>query len=73
VVQPAPRLPFGAWAQTVVSVLPEGPLRDGGGSIAYHAPYYEANQGPEKDRIHLRWPEPVSGKVILRVRIDEAV
>lgn len=73
VIQPAPRLPFGAWAQTVVSVLPEGPLRDAGGDIVHHAPYFEANQGPEKDRIHLRWPLPVSGKVILRVRIDETV
>lgn len=72
IVQPAPRLPFGAWAQTAVSVLPEGPLRDAANTVVHHAPYFEASQGPEKDRIHLRWPVPVSGKVILRVGIDDA-
>jgi len=73
VVTPAPRLPFGAWAQAVESVLPEGALRDGGGNAVHVAPYFEAQQGPERDRINLRWPQAVSGKVILRVRIDDAL
>ncbi|MFB9149208.1 glycosyl hydrolase family 28-related protein [Roseovarius ramblicola] len=73
VVTPAPRLPFGAWAQTVESVLAEGVLRDGGGNAVHASPWFEARQGPERDRIHLHWPQPVSGKVILRVRIDDAV
>jgi len=73
VVTPAPRLPFGAWAQTVESVLPEGALRDGGGSPVHVTPYFEANQGPDNDRVNLRWPQAVSGKVIVRVRIDNAL
>jgi len=72
VVSPAPRLPFGAWAQVVESVQPEGALRDAAGDPVHAAPWFEASQGPDRDRVHLHWPEPVSGKVILRVRIDDA-
>jgi len=72
VVTPAPRLPFGAWAQVVDSVLPEGALQDGSGNPVHAAPWFEARQGPERDRINLHWPEAVSGRVILRVRIDDA-
>jgi hypothetical protein len=73
VVEPAPRLPFGAWAQTVESVLPDGPLRAPGGAVTHVTAYVETRQGPENDRINLRWPGPVSGKVVLRLRIDDAV
>jgi len=73
VVTPAPRLPFGAWAQTVESVLPEGALRDSAGDVVHTSPSFEARQGPEKDRINLHWPQSVSGKVILRARIDDAL
>jgi len=73
VIEPAPRLPFGAWAQAVESVVPDGPLRSAGGAVTHVTPYFEASQGPENDRINLRWPVPVSGRVILRVRIDDAL
>ncbi|KNX41299.1 Pectate lyase superfamily protein [Roseovarius tolerans] len=73
VIEPAPRLPFGAWAQTVESVLADGPLRSGGGAVTHVVPYFEASQGPANDRVNLRWPTPVSGRVILRVRIDDAL
>ncbi|MGR3520943.1 MAG: glycosyl hydrolase family 28-related protein [Roseovarius sp.] len=73
VVTPAPRLPFGAWAQVVESVLPEGALRDGNGDVVHASPWFEARQGPENDRINLQWPQAVSGKVILKVRIDDAL
>src|SRR6056297_4103230 len=73
VIEPTPRLPFGAWAQTVESVLADGPLRSSGGAVTHAVPYFEASQGPENDRVNLRWPAPVSGRVILRVRIDDAL
>ena len=73
VIEPAPRLPFGAWAQAVESVVADGPLRSAAGAVTHVTPYFEASQGPENDRINLRWPEPVSGRVILRVRIDDAL
>jgi hypothetical protein len=56
----------------VEAVLPEGPLRNGAGAVAHLAPYFEARQGPERNRVHLNWPVPVSGRVVLRVRIDDA-
>ncbi|WP_297772140.1 glycosyl hydrolase family 28-related protein [uncultured Roseovarius sp.] len=71
IVRPAPRLPFGAWAQVVESVLPSGPLRDGNDAVTHVLPYFQAKQGPDNDRINLRWPVPVSGTVVLRVRIDD--
>ncbi|WP_104017468.1 glycosyl hydrolase family 28-related protein [Roseovarius nitratireducens] len=73
VVTPAPRLPFGAWAQVVESVLPEGALRNGIGDAVHASPWFEARQGPENDRVNLHWPQAVSGKVILKVRIDDAL
>ncbi|HAW46922.1 MAG TPA: hypothetical protein DCX34_06735 [Roseovarius sp.] len=73
VVTPAPRLPFGAWAQVVESVLPEGALRNGIGDAVHASPWFEGRQGPENDRINLHWPQAVSGKVILKVRIDDAL
>jgi len=60
-------------AQVVESVLPEGALRDGAGDPVHAAPFFEARQGPENDRINLHWPQAVSGKVVLRVRIDDTL
>ncbi|SFO30137.1 Pectate lyase superfamily protein [Roseovarius lutimaris] len=71
VVEPAPRLPFGAWAQVVESVVAAGPLRSSANAVQYVTPYYQANQGADNDQINLRWPLAVSGSVILKVRIDD--
>lgn len=71
VVSPAPKLPFGAWVQTVESAMPAGAIRDSGGAIHYGMPYYEAKQGPDNDRLHLQWGTAVEGTVTLRVRIDD--
>lgn len=70
-VSPAPKLPFGAWAQTVESVVAAGPLRDGAGAVIFAVPYAEAGQGVARDQITLRWPVPVAGTVTLRVGIDD--
>jgi hypothetical protein len=72
VISPAPRLPFGAWAQTVESLVAEGPLRNAGGTVQHVSPYFEVNQGPGKDQVHVVWPSAVRGKVIVRLRIDDA-
>lgn len=70
-VSPAPKLPFGAWAQTVESAVASGPLRDGSGTVVFAMPYAEPGQGLARDQITLRWPEPVAGTVTLRVGIDD--
>ena len=72
IVEPAPRLPFGAWAQTVVSVLPEGPLRDGAVTSRYPRALFRGQSGPRKGPHPSALAAPVSGKVILRVGIDDA-
>ena len=65
------RLPFGAYAQTVTSVMPAGPLRDGDNDIVHVAPYYQAKQGPDSDQIRLRFGEDVRGTVTVVLRIDD--
>lgn len=70
-IQPAPRLPFGAWAQTVEAVIPAGPLRSAANTVVHATPYFEAQQGPNRDQINLRWPSAVAGAVVLRIRMDD--
>ncbi|MFD0857703.1 glycosyl hydrolase family 28-related protein [Roseovarius aquimarinus] len=64
-------LPFGAFAQTVTSVIPAGPLRNASGAIVHVAPYYEAKQGPESNWVRLQFGQPVRGTVTLTMRIDD--
>lgn len=69
-VQPAPHLPFGAWAQHVEAVTAAGPI-EGAGGLHYNMPYVEGRQGAKKDQIKLHWGKAVKGKVLLRVRMDQ--
>jgi hypothetical protein len=70
VLAPAPKLPFGAYLRTVESAIAEGPLTNAGGVPHFGAPYYEAEQGIDKDQANLQWGTPVSGTVTVTVRID---
>lgn len=69
----APKLPFGAWVQTVESVMAAGALRNAGGTAYYGMPFYQAKQGPNKDQVRLGWERPVRGTVTIRARIDDPV
>lgn len=70
-IEPGENLPFGSFAQTVTSVLPAGPLRDGDNDIVHVVPWYQAKQGPDRNQIRLRWDRDVSGTVTMVVRIDD--
>lgn len=70
-IDPGDSLPFGAYAQTVTSILPAGPLRGPGGGVVHVAPYYEAKQGPERNQIRLQFGQPVRGTATVMVRIDD--
>ncbi len=70
-IAPGPKLPFGAWVQTVESVVAAGPVRDAGGDPHFGACYYEAKQGPGRDRAKLQWGTPVSGTVTMILRVDD--
>lgn len=63
-------LPFGCWARRAISVLPEGPLRDGSNAIVHAAPYAQMEQGPNNDQIALVWPQPLRGRVQVVMRAD---
>ncbi|MEO1139648.1 MAG: glycosyl hydrolase family 28-related protein [Pseudomonadota bacterium] len=73
VVQPHPKLPFEAWAQTVEAIVPEGPIRDANDNAYFGIPYYDGKEGPNNDRVNLRWEKPVRGTVTMRVRIDDLI
>jgi hypothetical protein len=66
-------LPFGGQALTVVSVLPEGPLRNSANVITFAAPYAEPRQGGGLDRVDLKWPQDLRGKVQVTLRSDSPV
>lgn len=70
-VEPGPNLPFGAFAQTVESILPAGPLRDASGDIAFIAPFYNARQGPDGNQVRVQFGQPVRGAITMVVRIDD--
>jgi len=66
------KLPFGAFAQTVESVIPAGPLQNSSGGTEFSAHYYQAKQGPDRNQIRLQWEKSVRGTVTMKVRIDDA-
>lgn len=66
-------LPFGGQALTVVSVLPEGPLRNSANVITFAAPYAEPQQGGGMDQVDLKWPQDLKGKVQVTLRSDSPV
>lgn len=64
-------LPFNGRALTVSAVVAEGALRDAGNAVNHAAAYAETEQGEGGDRISLRWPEPLRGKVWVTLRCDQ--
>ena len=69
-VQPFPKLPFNAWVRTVESVVAEDAIRNAAGNIHTAMPYVLVQQGPNNDWARIKWSEPVSGTVTIRLRID---
>jgi hypothetical protein len=71
VIEPAPRLPFRGLAKSVDSLVAEGQISIGTGAAHFGMPYTLGQQGPDRDRVHLRWGTPVRGTVLVAVRMDE--
>jgi len=63
-------LPFDGWARVVPSLVAQGPI-SGGGQTRYDMPYVEIEQGPDKNRVNLRWPVATTGRVQVTVRVDQ--
>ncbi|MEO0938327.1 MAG: glycosyl hydrolase family 28-related protein [Pseudomonadota bacterium] len=70
VVDTENKLPFDARALSVESVVPYDRIRTGSGATRSYAPYVQAQQGTDKNRVHLHWQEAVRGAVNLTVRMD---
>lgn len=69
----APQLPFGGWARKVESVVAEGPIRNASNVKRYEMPYVELAEGPNKDQVHLKWAQPVRGRVLVSMRADNPI
>ena len=67
------KLPFGAYAQAVDSIVLTAPLLDGSGDAYHGVPYVEVKQGPSKDQVHMKWGKPLSGAASIHTRIDDAL
>lgn len=63
-------LPFGGFARTVQAVVAEGALVTPGGTQRFDAPYVQVQQGTGSDRVDLRWPVDLKGKVWVTLRCD---
>ncbi|MCL1629777.1 glycoside hydrolase family 55 protein [Roseibaca sp. V10] len=70
VVDTGDKLPFGGWARTVSSVVMEGRAQDASNATRYEMPYVEITQGPNSDRVNLRWPAATRGRAVVTVRVD---
>ena len=71
VIDPGAELPFQARARGVDGVVAIDAITDAGNAVVHHMPYVELAQGAAQDQIHLKWPEPVKGKVAVVMRIDQ--
>ena len=66
----APYLPFGGWAQTIEAVPAFGAVKEADNSDHHAMPYVSPKEGANRDQVHVVWQQPVSGSILLRVRID---
>ncbi|MDP2738058.1 MAG: glycosyl hydrolase family 28-related protein [Pseudorhodobacter sp.] len=66
-------LPFAAWARKVRSVVAEGSIKTTANVTRYDMPFVQVQQGAAQDRVNLRWPVAVKGKVQVTLRCDSPV
>lgn len=63
--------PFGGIARMCESVQAEGPLTNNSNQRVYEAPFVQVEQGTAKKEIRVNFSQPVKGKAILRIRMDQ--
>lgn len=66
-------LPFAAWARKVRSIVADGPIKTTANVTRYDMPFVQVQQGAAQDRVNLRWPVAVKGKVQVTLRCDSPV
>jgi hypothetical protein len=70
VVSGAGSLPFGGRARQAEAIVARSAIRNEANVIRHDMPFAQAEQGAERDRIHLGWSQPVTGTVAVTMRID---
>ena len=70
VVSPGPFFPFGGRARVVSGLVAEGPVQNASNVAQYVQPHVLVEQGTARNQVHVRWPTPVRGRVLLTVRTD---
>ena len=70
VVDTATSLPFGAFALKLDSVIAETPVRGAGGNILSEMPFVSAREGTSQANVGLNWSAPASGRMAVRIRMD---
>jgi len=66
----AHKLPFGGETLYVDSFVAQGPIRNAGGFARYEMPFAQQIQGADRDQIRVSWSEPMTGTVLVQVRMD---
>ncbi|THD85056.1 right-handed parallel beta-helix repeat-containing protein [Aliigemmobacter aestuarii] len=69
-VNGADYLPFNGWARAVTAIVAEGAITSAAGTDRHDMPHVQVEQGAGNDRVNLRWPVPVRGRVLVTVRCD---
>ncbi len=63
-------LPFGGYAREVMSVVPEGKIKNASSVGVFTQPYALVRKGVNENQIELKWSEAVTGKVQVTARMD---
>ncbi|PRY92957.1 pectate lyase-like protein [Hasllibacter halocynthiae] len=64
-----PQLPFGGKVRAVEGLVPVGPVQGARGTV-WAQPHVLMGRGAAGQSLHVKWPEPVSGRVAVRARMD---
>ncbi|MEJ6397518.1 glycosyl hydrolase family 28-related protein [Yoonia sp. 208BN28-4] len=63
-------MPFGGQARFVDSFMAEGAIRDSGNDEVFDMPYFDGNQGSDKQGVKFTFSKAVKGKIRYAVRMD---
>lgn len=63
-------LPFGGWARNVEALLAEGAITNATGAQVTVTPFVRVEQGSNKDKVTINFPEPAKGRMNLKIRMD---
>ncbi|WP_296766515.1 glycosyl hydrolase family 28-related protein [Sediminimonas sp.] len=70
VIDGAGLLAFGGNARNVDALVMRSRVKDAANTTRHEMPYAFTAQGANRDQVHLGWPEPMSGKASVTVRMD---